>query len=47
MSVAVMRGPTRTPEAASKSAESRYEYPGIPTTCETGEAVVRNVEIPT
>jgi pyruvate-ferredoxin/flavodoxin oxidoreductase len=40
MSVAVMRGPTRTPEAASKSAETRFEYPGIPTTCDGAEAVV-------
>src|SRR5436309_10287559 len=44
MSVAVMRGPTRTPEVESKSAETRFEYPGIPTTCDGAEAVV-HVEI--
>src|SRR5256714_3743610 len=44
MSVAVLREPTRTPEAASASVEPRFEYPGIPTTCDGAEAVV-HVEI--
>ena len=44
MSVAVLREPTRTPEAASESSETRFEYPGIPTTCDGAEAVV-HVEI--
>src|SRR5437660_12345599 len=44
MSVAVLREPTRTPEAASESVETRFEYPGIPTTCDGPEAVV-HVEI--
>ena len=44
MSVAVLREPTRKPEAVSESTEKRYEYPGIPTTCDGAEAVV-HVEI--
>src|SRR6201984_1644759 len=44
MSVAVSREPTRTPEAAPESAETRVEYPGLPTTCDGAEAVV-HVEI--
>ncbi len=44
MSVAVLRDPTRTPEVGSESVESRFEYPGIPTTCDGAEAVV-HVEI--
>jgi pyruvate-ferredoxin/flavodoxin oxidoreductase len=44
MSVAVLRGPTRTPEASSEASDTRFEYPGIPTTCDGAEAVV-HVEI--
>lgn len=44
MSVAVLRDPPRTPEAASASVETKFEYPGIPTTCDGAEAVV-HVEI--
>jgi pyruvate-ferredoxin/flavodoxin oxidoreductase len=44
MSVAVLREPTRKPDAAAESTDTRFEYPGIPTTCDGAEAVV-HVEI--
>ena len=44
MSVGTLREPIRTPETASHGVETRYEYPGIPTTCDGAEAVV-HVEI--
>src|SRR4030081_3268465 len=44
MSVAALREPTRTPETASETVDTRFEYPGIPTTCDGAEAVV-HVEI--
>src|SRR3977135_3396092 len=44
MSVAVLREPTRPPEAASEAVETRFQFPGIPTTCDGAEAVV-HVEI--
>jgi pyruvate-ferredoxin/flavodoxin oxidoreductase len=44
MSVAVAKGPVRTPEAAKQPAETSYQYPGIPTTCDGAEAVV-HVEV--
>src|ERR1700757_4853446 len=34
----------RTPETVREAAETKYEYPGIPTTCDGAEAVV-HVEI--
>ncbi len=44
MSSAVASGPVRTPETVREASETRYEYPGIPTTCDGAEAVV-HVEI--
>src|SRR6058998_2904190 len=44
MSTATLRQSTKTPQAASESVETRYQYPGIPTTCDGAEAVV-HVEI--
>ncbi len=44
MSSAVAPPPVRTPETLRDSTETRYEYPGIPTTCDGSEAVV-HVEI--
>src|SRR5438552_10935506 len=44
MSSAVAQGPVRTPEAVREGAETKFEYPGIPTTCDGAEAVV-HVEI--
>jgi pyruvate-ferredoxin/flavodoxin oxidoreductase len=44
MSSAVVRGPVRTPETVRDSADTRYEYPGLPTTCDGSEAVI-HVEI--
>ena len=44
MSVAVAKGPVRTPETAKVPAGTSYQYPGIPTTCDGAEAVV-HVEI--
>src|SRR5437762_2019734 len=44
MSSAVAPGPVRTPIAARESQETRFQYPGIPTTCDGAEAVV-HVEI--
>src|ERR671918_316199 len=44
MSTAVAKGPARTAEPAGESAETAYQYPGIPTTCDGAEAVV-HVEV--
>src|SRR2546421_2912668 len=44
MSVAVAKEHVLTPEAVQKPTGSRYQYPGIPTTCDGAEAVV-HVEI--
>src|SRR5262249_33460022 len=44
MSVAVAKGPTRTPESLKEAADPSYQYPGIPTTCDGAEAVV-HVEV--
>src|SRR6266705_968813 len=44
MSTIVARGPTWTPETVEQSAEIKFEYPGMPTTCDGAEAVV-HVEI--
>jgi pyruvate-ferredoxin/flavodoxin oxidoreductase len=44
MSSAVASGPVRTPETVREATEVRYEYPGVPTTCDGAEAVV-HVEI--
>src|ERR1700687_3736563 len=44
MSTAVISDITRTPQALKEAAEPRFEYPGIPTTCDGAEAVV-HVEI--
>ena len=44
MSVAVLRGATRKPEAVEEKVDTKFEYPGIPTTCDGAEAVV-HVEI--
>ena len=44
MSVAVAKGPVRTPETLKEPTETSYQYPGIPTTCDGAEAVV-HVEI--
>src|SRR5262245_26136242 len=44
MSIASVRGPARTPDTQREGVEPRYEYPGIPTTCDGAEAVV-HVEI--
>src|SRR5258706_13358856 len=44
MSSAVVQGPVRTPQEVEAAAEQRFEYPGIPTTCDGAEAVV-HVEI--
>src|SRR5580693_441462 len=40
MSVAVAERPTRTAEPQREAAETSYQYPGIPTTCDGAEAVV-------
>src|SRR6478672_10361580 len=44
MSVAVAERPTRTPDTQKQPAETSYQYPGIPTTCDGAEAVV-HVEV--
>src|SRR5436190_9730678 len=44
MSSAVVRKSARTPETLRETTESRFQYPGIPTTCDGAEAVV-HVEI--
>jgi pyruvate-ferredoxin/flavodoxin oxidoreductase len=40
MSIATVRESTRAPEAARDGVEPRFQYPGIPTTCDGAEAVV-------
>ncbi|HVK07329.1 MAG TPA: 2-oxoacid:acceptor oxidoreductase family protein [Gemmataceae bacterium] len=44
MTVAVAERPSRTPVPQKEPAETAYEYPGIPTTCDGAEAVV-HVEV--
>src|SRR5207244_7954044 len=44
MSTATVRKATRTPQPVKKAPETRFQYPGIPTTCDGAEAVV-HVEI--
>src|ERR1044072_2158012 len=44
MSTAVAPGPVRTLETAAEAAETRFQSPGIPTTCDRAEPVV-HVEI--
>src|ERR1700687_4500066 len=44
MSTAVISDITRTPQALKEAAEPKFQYPGIPTTCDGAEAVV-HVEI--
>jgi pyruvate-ferredoxin/flavodoxin oxidoreductase len=44
MSTAVAKGPTRAQQPVEESSEARFQYPGIPTTCDGAEAVV-HVEI--
>src|SRR6516162_1063696 len=44
MSTVMARGPVRIPETIQEAAEPKFEYPGIPTTCDGAEAVV-HVEI--
>ena len=40
MSTALVNGPVRTPQVAAEAVAERFEYPGIPTTCDGAEAVV-------
>jgi pyruvate-ferredoxin/flavodoxin oxidoreductase len=40
MSVAFLKEPTRAAKPADAAVETRYPYPGIPTTCDGAEAVV-------
>src|SRR5216110_352646 len=44
MSIAVAKKPVRIPHPSDESAETQYQYPGIPTTCDGAEAVV-HVEV--
>jgi pyruvate-ferredoxin/flavodoxin oxidoreductase len=44
MSIAVAKGPARTAEPVSQPTQPKYQYPGIPTTCDGAEAVV-HVEV--
>ncbi len=44
MSSVLVEVPPRTPETLREAVETKYEYPGIPTTCDGAEAVV-HVEI--
>src|SRR6516225_2725888 len=44
MSSVAERPPVRTPETLPKTSEPKFQYPGIPTTCDGAEAVV-HVEI--
>src|SRR5438034_2398023 len=44
MSIAVAKGPARTAEPVGQPTQHKYQYPGIPTTCDGAEAVV-HVEI--
>src|SRR5438094_7115558 len=40
MSTATVRKSTRTPQPVEKAPETKFQYPGIPTTCDGAEAVV-------
>jgi pyruvate-ferredoxin/flavodoxin oxidoreductase len=40
MSSAVVRGRERTPDTLPEAVQPKFEYPGIPTTCDGAEAVV-------
>jgi pyruvate-ferredoxin/flavodoxin oxidoreductase len=40
MSTVAAKGPVRTAEPAGQAPETKYQYPGIPTTCDGAEAVV-------
>ncbi|HET6575364.1 MAG TPA: 2-oxoacid:acceptor oxidoreductase family protein [Fimbriiglobus sp.] len=40
MSTAVAKGPARTQEPAGQTIQTKYQYPGLPTTCDGAEAVV-------
>jgi pyruvate-ferredoxin/flavodoxin oxidoreductase len=40
MSSAVVQGSIRTPETREQAAATKFQYPGIPTTCDGAEAVV-------
>jgi pyruvate-ferredoxin/flavodoxin oxidoreductase len=40
MSIATVRESTRAPETSREAAEPKFQYPGIPTTCDGAEAVV-------
>jgi pyruvate-ferredoxin/flavodoxin oxidoreductase len=44
MSTATIRRPTHVPQPVDEAAPAKFEYPGIPTTCDGAEAVV-HVEI--
>ena len=44
MSIAVAKGPKRTAEPVGQPIQQKYQYPGIPTTCDGSEAVV-HVEV--
>src|SRR4030088_758598 len=44
MSSAVARPPVRTPDTQREAADTKYEYPGNPSTCDGAEAVV-HVEV--
>jgi pyruvate-ferredoxin/flavodoxin oxidoreductase len=44
MSTAVAKGPVRTAEPHVQTTQPRFQYPGIPTTCDGAEAVV-HVEV--
>jgi pyruvate-ferredoxin/flavodoxin oxidoreductase len=44
MSIAVAQPPRRTPETLREPTETKFEYPGLPTTCDGAEAVV-HVEV--
>src|SRR5213592_163669 len=44
MSTATLRQSTKTPHPVEESQETKFQYPGIPTTCDGAEAVV-HVEI--
>src|SRR5438045_2757249 len=40
MSSVVTRGPKRTPDTLREAPETKFQYPGLPTTCDGAEAVV-------
>src|SRR5205085_158733 len=44
MSIAAVRESTHTPQTSRDGVETRFQYPGIPTTCDGAEAVV-HVEV--